>query len=152
MNQTISPQLSEVYGCGPILGLGWEQSPRRESPTSTTPGSSLGVLRQTLAILIHDTKSKTKMKDKPLLITTARRGVFFGYGQPTKESTITLRNARMCVYWSAELRGVLGLATAGPNKNCKVGPSVNEITLRDVTSISLCSAEAVEQWEKGSWS
>jgi len=88
----------------------------------------------------------------PLLVTTAHRGVFFGYGQRSDAPTIDLEKARMCIYWSSDLRGVLGLATAGPSGNCKIGPAVEHITLRDVTSVVECTPEAAANWEKGIWS
>jgi hypothetical protein len=87
----------------------------------------------------------------PLLVTTAHKGVFFGYSKLTKNKTIRLEQARMCVYWSAECKGVLGLASTGPTKNCKVGPAVPALTLQDVTSVTEVSKEAAEQWEKGHW-
>ena len=74
-------------------------------------------------------------KLKPLLVTTAHRGVFFGYGIQSDAPTITLERAKMCVYWPADLHGVLGLASEGPNTSCKIGPEVSRITLRDVTAV-----------------
>lgn len=93
-----------------------------------------------------------KNKTQPLIVTTAHRGVFFGYGEPTNEATITLTNARMCVYWTADLHGVCGLATRGPGSGCKIGPAVERITLRDVTAVIECSESAAKEWEKGIWS
>jgi len=94
----------------------------------------------------------SKSKDRQaLIVTTAHRGVFFGYGTLTSESTITIEDARMCVYWSSELKGVCGLASSGPNKNCKIGPAVPRMTLRDVTAVMECSVEAVANWEKEPW-
>jgi hypothetical protein len=90
-------------------------------------------------------------KGIPLVVTTAHRGVFFGYGKPTTDSEIRLTEARMCVYWSAAMRGVLGLATVGPDKDCKIGFAVPVLTLRDVTSITEVSPEAVAKWEQGPW-
>ncbi len=87
----------------------------------------------------------------PLLVTTAHRGVFFGYGRKSDTATIELHNARMCVYWSSALRGVLGLAASGPNKDCKIGPKVPSIVLREVTSITEVSPEAAGNWEKAFW-
>jgi len=57
----------------------------------------------------------------PLVVTTAHKGVFFGYGIPTDQPTIRIEQARMCVYWSADVKSVLGLAASGPSKTCKVG-------------------------------
>jgi len=92
-----------------------------------------------------------KTKDIALLVTTAHRGVFFGYGKKTKEKIIELTQVRMCVYWSAEVKGVLGLASTGPTSNCKVGPAVSKILLQDVTAIVDVSPEAEKAWETVVW-
>jgi len=90
-------------------------------------------------------------KRQALIVTTAHRGVFFGYGTPTTEATVTIEDARMCVYWSAKLKGVCGLASSGPDKDCKIGPAVPRMTLRDVTSVMECSDAAAANWEKAPW-
>ena len=52
----------------------------------------------------------------PVVVTTEHRGVFFGYLDGSRDSeTALLRDAQMCVYWSADVRGVLGLAATGPS-------------------------------------
>lgn len=92
------------------------------------------------------------MKQTAVLVTTIHRGVFFGYASTgVKEKSITIRNARNCVYWSADVKGFLGLAAAGPSSSCKIGPKVPKLTLTDVTSVSEVSPEAVERWEKNPW-
>ena len=91
-------------------------------------------------------------KQIALLVTTAHKGVFFGYGTPTNEATIELTKARMCVYWDSAMRGVMGLAAFGPSGNCKIGPSVEKITLRDVTMVAEVSDIAAKNWENGIWS
>ena len=88
---------------------------------------------------------------QPLVVTTAHRGVFFGYGKESDSETIVLERARMCLYWPAETRGVLGLAVTGPAKGSKVGPSVPRITLRDVTAVMATTREAADRWERTSW-
>ena len=37
-------------------------------------------------------------KERAVLVTTEHRGVFFGYATETDGATITLRNARNCIY------------------------------------------------------
>ena len=96
--------------------------------------------------------SKTANKtNQPLLVTTQHKGVFFGYGERSDASTIELTKARMAIYWSSDCRGVLGLATTGPTKGCKIGPAVNVITLRDVTAVVEVTEEAASAWEKQPW-
>lgn len=92
----------------------------------------------------------TKKKEQAVLVTTQHKGVFFGYATDTDGEQIALRAARLCVYWSSDLRGFMGLATIGPNRNCKIGPAAN-ITLRDITSVTTVSPEAVQRWEAAPW-
>lgn len=97
--------------------------------------------------------TKQKSELQPVLVTTAHRGVFFGYldGPITDAPNIRIERARMAVYWNEDVRGVLGLASNGPNKNCRIGPTVLAITLRDVTSVTEVTDTAVEAWEQGPW-
>lgn len=92
-----------------------------------------------------------KQKSQPIVVTTAHRGVFFGYGVPSDAKSIRITQARMCVYWSADVRSVLGLAATGPSKSCRIGPAVEGITLNDVTSVMECSEQATKAWESGPW-
>lgn len=89
-------------------------------------------------------------KEKAVLVTTAHRGVFFGYATDTDGATIKMRSARNCLFWSTELKGFLGLASTGPTKNCKIGPAAN-IELRDITCVAECSPEAIVAWEAAPW-
>ncbi len=93
---------------------------------------------------------KTKPTERAVLVTTAHKGVFFGYATETGGDTIKLRAARCCVYWSADLHGFMGLASMGPNGNCKIGPAA-DIELRDITSVAEVTPSAVEKWEKSQW-
>jgi hypothetical protein len=90
------------------------------------------------------------MSERAVLVTTAHRGVFFGYATDTNGPHIRLRAGRNCVYWSADVKGFVGLAATGPTKNCRVGPSA-DIDLRDVTSVTECTQEAIEAWESAPW-
>lgn len=88
---------------------------------------------------------------KPLVVTTTHKGVFFGYGTVTTAKTIRLEKARMCVSWSSDVKGIVGLAANGPTKNCRIGPAAPAITLQDVTSIMETSIEAEAQWNLQPW-
>jgi len=94
----------------------------------------------------------TKAKGTYVLVTTSHRGVFAGYMTGKPDKTVTLTQARCCLYWPTGTQGFLGLATVGPLKGSKVGPAVSSLTLYDVTSISDVEPAAVEAWEKGTWS
>jgi hypothetical protein len=85
--------------------------------------------------------------ERPVLVTTSHKGVFFGYASNTKGPTIELKRARLVIYWSADLRGFMGLAVKGPNNSCKIGMPA-DIELRDITSVTEVSSEAVARFEK----
>ena len=85
--------------------------------------------------------TKTAAKERPVIVTTAHRGVFFGYATETAGETIKLRAARLCVYWTGDLRGFMGLASHGPSKGCKIGPAA-DIELRAITSVVEAAAAA----------
>jgi len=90
-------------------------------------------------------------KEQFLIVTTAHKGVFAGYGKPSENKTIRLTDARMCVYWSSDVKGVVGLASDGPSKSCKVGPAAPAITLQDVTAVMEGSKKAEDAWTAQPW-
>jgi hypothetical protein len=86
---------------------------------------------------------------KAVLVTTEHRGVFFGHVKDDKKlpAQITLTGARNCIYWTAVLGGFLGLAAKGPNRECKIGTRVGEVTLYKITSVTPVEPDAVKAWE-----
>ncbi|NUO62254.1 MAG: hypothetical protein HOQ34_01645 [Gemmatimonadaceae bacterium] len=96
------------------------------------------------------TQQQENQQGRPVLVTTAHRGVFFGYANATDGETITLTRARLCVYWSPKLRGFMGLAAHGPDADCRIGPAA-DITLRAITSVVEVAAEAVARFEAAPW-
>lgn len=87
---------------------------------------------------------------RAVVVTTAHRGVFFGYADATDGEQIALKSARLCLYWSADVKGFMGLASDGPSKNCRVGPAA-DITLRNITAVLEVTADAAAKWEKAPW-
>ena len=98
-----------------------------------------------------------------VVVTTAHRGVFFGRIAQVKSNGATssrklapgrieLTDARCCVYWSRETRGVVGLAATGPASGSKITRAAPRVTLWGVTAVMECSPEAVTAWEAEPWS
>ena len=96
-----------------------------------------------------------KAVNRYVVLTTDKdkRGVFFGklVKLDTIKGTASLADAQMAVYWSVETRGVLGLASIGPQKGSRITPIVPIIELCGVTSISDATPEAVKQWKLQLW-
>jgi hypothetical protein len=88
--------------------------------------------------------------ERAVLVTTLHHCVFFGYATDTTGKTISLKRARLCIYWPSDLRGFMGLATSGPNKNCRIGPPAT-ITVHDVTSVVEVEEAAIKAWEESPW-
>lgn len=91
------------------------------------------------------------MSERAVIVTTQYRGVFFGYAEDTSGDTIKLRAGRNCVYWSADVKGFLGLASTGPTKDCRIGPPA-DIELRGITCVAAVTDEAAKAWESSPWS
>ena len=85
-------------------------------------------------------------EERPVMVTTAHRGVFFGYATDVDGEIVNLKRARLCLYWSADVKGFMGLAAYGPSKSCRVGPPA-DIALRSITAVLSVTPEAVAKWE-----
>ena len=95
---------------------------------------------------------KNACKDeRAVIVTTAHRGVFFGYATSTDGDEIALRRARLCLYWSSDIKGFMGLAAKGPSPKCRIGPAA-DITLRAVTAVVEVTPAAITLWEAAPWS
>ena len=88
-----------------------------------------------------------------MVVTTDvnRRGVFGGELVLHEQDVVVLENAMMCVYWSAETNGVLGLASIGPQKGSKVTPVVPKIEINGVTSVMDATDVAASAWRAQPW-
>ena len=95
--------------------------------------------------------TKRTSKARAVIVTTAHRGVFFGYATDTDGDTIRLRKCRMCVYWDASMRGILGLGSEGPSSACKISRPVDLMEVRNVTAVISVTDAAVARWESSPW-
>ena len=82
----------------------------------------------------------------PVVIWTDKRGVIFGYCSDTSARPITLRNARMCLYWPSSVGGVFGLCDIGPNKDSKISATLPSATFEGVTGVAEVTPEAEKAW------
>ena len=95
------------------------------------------------------------IKKKYVVVTTdnTRRGVFGGYlkSYDQDKQIAVLTQARMAVYWPSATRGVVGLASIGPQKGSRITPEIPSIELNGVTSVMDTTKEAEKQWAIGIW-
>lgn len=93
------------------------------------------------------------MKERFVVVTTdsTRRGVFCGELVSHEADVAVLREARMAVYWSADVRGVVGLAATGPTSGCRISPPADLLKINGVTAVIDCTEDAVEAWRKQPW-
>lgn len=94
--------------------------------------------------------AKSSVRDRPVVVTTEHRGVFFGYADNTDGEQIALKKARLCLYWDVAVKGFMGLASGGPTKGCRIGPPA-DITLRKITAVLECTPDAAKAWEEAPW-
>lgn len=99
--------------------------------------------------------SKNENKKVAVLITTdnTKKGVFMGFIDPKDASleTITAEEVRMAVYWSQDVKGVLGLASNGPSKGCRISPAAPKVLLKGVTAVVEITDKALKAWRSEPW-
>jgi hypothetical protein len=89
-------------------------------------------------------------KTKNILVTTQHRGVFAGTVPATQDmcaETVTLDNCRMAIYWGTT-KGVLELASTGPNAKSRIGAPADGVGLRGVTLMAAITDEAWTAWTR----
>lgn len=87
----------------------------------------------------------SKLKERPVIVTTGHRGVFFGYATDTTGASINLKRARMAIYFGTT-RGLMELAETGPTEKSRISARAN-IEVRKITAVIEVAPEAVEKWE-----
>lgn len=88
----------------------------------------------------------TATTSTPVIVCTERRAVAFGFTADPAADPITLTNARMCLYWSADVGGVFGLAEIGPTEGCNISATAPSVTLNGVTAVFSVTDSAVSAW------
>mgnify|MGYP001597198089 CR=1 FL=1 len=86
-----------------------------------------------------------KTKERPVIVCTEHKAVFFGYSSDTSGDIIKLSQARMAIYFGTT-RGVMELAETGPTGKSKISARA-DIELRKVTAIFEVTEIATKGWE-----
>lgn len=90
-------------------------------------------------------KMATKNAERPVIVTTEYRGVFFGYATDTSGDKINLRGARMAIYWGTT-KGVMQLAETGPTQSSKISARA-DLEVRKITAVFEVTPQAAKAWE-----
>jgi hypothetical protein len=83
--------------------------------------------------------------ERPVIVCTEFKGVFFGYATDTSGDVIHLRSARMAIYWGTT-KGVMELAETGPTSKSRISARA-DIEVRKITSVFEVTAAAAKKWE-----
>lgn len=85
------------------------------------------------------------VKERPVIVCTEHRGVFFGYAVNTIGTEINLKRARMAISFGTT-RGVMELAETGPTSRSKISARA-DIDVRKVTAVFEVTDAACQAWE-----
>lgn len=86
-----------------------------------------------------------KAKERPVIVCTSHRGVFFGYASDTSGDVIHLRGSKMAIYFGTT-KGVMELAATGPTPKSKISAPA-DIDVRSVTAVFEVTPEADAKWK-----
>jgi hypothetical protein len=87
----------------------------------------------------------TESKERPVIVCTEHRGVFFGHATETDGDRFLLKRARMAIYFGTQ-RGVMQLAETGPTASSKISARA-DIDVRKITCVMEVTPEAAKAWE-----
>lgn len=88
----------------------------------------------------------TKAKERPVIVCTEHRAVFFGYATETSGNQFLLMRARMAIYFGTQ-RGVMQLAETGPTEKSRISARA-DIDVRKITCVIEVTPEAAKAWEE----
>lgn len=94
-----------------------------------------------------DTSPEPSGAGRYVIVCTDKRAVVFGLTYNVNARPIHLSEARMCLYWSADVGGVFGLAEIGPTSGCKISAVVPQIALEGVTAVMSVDPKAEKAWK-----
>jgi hypothetical protein len=86
---------------------------------------------------------------KPVLVTTAHRGVFGGLipdDQDLTAKAMPLAEARMAIRWGTT-KGLMQLCDSGPTSSSLISAPADVPMLHDITAIFAISDKAWEKWQ-----
>jgi hypothetical protein len=86
-----------------------------------------------------------KSKERPVIVTTEHRGVFFGYALDTTGAVIDLKRARMAIKFGTT-KGLMELAETGPTASSKISARA-DMEVRKITAVFEVTPAAAEKWE-----
>lgn len=90
-------------------------------------------------------KKATVAAERPVIVCTEHRGVFFGYACDTSGDRVTLRRARMAIRFGTD-RGVMQLCETGATQSTKMSARA-DIEVRKVTAVFEVTPAAVASLE-----
>ena len=90
-------------------------------------------------------------KKQFVVVCTEKRGVFGGMVEDASTDPIIMTDSQMCVYWSADVRGVMGLAATGPTPDCRVTKPAPSAAIISITAVFEATDEAAEAWRSCPW-
>lgn len=86
---------------------------------------------------------------KHILITTARRGVWYAQVEDNQDLTTTtltdLKNCRMAIYWGTT-KGIHQLCETGPTEKSRISAPADIPVLHEVTAVFTITDQAAAVW------
>src|SRR5260221_1706355 len=96
--------------------------------------------------------NKNKTDEQYLIVITEFKEIFAGYSKSDpKADIIELTKARQVVYYSAETKGLLGLAAIGPAKDSRLSNEAPSIIIRKPVNVMIASPAAIDRFSAIIW-
>lgn len=83
-----------------------------------------------------------------LLVKLMDNTVLVGAAETDDGDEIVLRDCRMVVYWSQDVKGMPGLCANGPTKGCRVSPAADLMRIPKAGNVRFCARMTDKAWTK----
>jgi len=81
-----------------------------------------------------------------LLVKLHDNTVLVGATEDDSKEELILQDARMVVYWSADVKGMPGLCKNGPSKSCRVSPATALLRITKSNNVRFCARMTEKAW------
>ena len=98
------------------------------------------------------TENNGSDKGQFFVVITEFKEIFAGWStSDPKADIIVLNNARQVIYFSADTKGMLGLAANGPGKDSRVSNECPQVIIRKPVNVLLGSSAAADRFSTFIW-
>lgn len=99
-----------------------------------------------------ESKGSIETKGQFFIVLTEFKEIFGGWSESDPAADIiVLNNVRQVIYFSADTKGLLGLAANGPGKDSRISNECPQVIIRKPINVLLANQAAIDKFSTVIW-